>query len=89
MGMEWETTDMDPVKIMDGLSSQILSVLKAMSKAKTAEEKLTYSKTVKNLCDSLSGFFESMTGMVPFDEYDEDEEYDENEEDNDGNGIPF
>ena len=87
MGVGWGTVDMDPVKIMDGLSSQILSVLKAMSKAKTAEEKLTYSKTVKNLCDSLSGFFESMTGMVPFGEYDEDDdEYDEND---DEDGIPF
>ncbi len=88
MGMEKETADMDPVKIMDGLSSQILSVLKAMSKAKTAEEKLTHSKTVKNLCDSLSGFFESMTGMVPFDEYDEDEE-EEYDEDDDENVISF
>lgn len=87
MGVEWGTVNMDPVKIMDGLSSQILSVLKAMSKAKTAEEKLTYSKTVKNLCDSLSGLFESMTGMVPFGEYDEDDnEYDEND---DEDGIPF
>lgn len=77
---------MDPVKIMDEISSQILAALKAMSKAKTAEEKLTYSKTVKNLCDSLSGFFELMHGMVPYDEYDEDDGYDEND---DEDGIPF
>ncbi|MCK5130799.1 MAG: hypothetical protein KAR40_01440 [Candidatus Sabulitectum sp.] len=79
---------MDPVKIMDGLSSQILAALKAMSKAKTAEEKLTYSKTVKNLCDSLSGFFELMNGIIPFDEYDEGEE-EEYDEDDDENVIPF
>lgn len=77
---------MDPVKIMDELSSQILASLKAMSKVKTVEEKLTYSKTVKNLCDSLSGFFELMNGMVPYDEYYEDDEYDE---DDDEEGIPF
>ncbi len=72
---------MDPIKIVDELSSQILITLKMMSKAKTAEEKLVYSKTVKNLSDSLSVFFELIHEITLFDGYDEDHE--------DGEDIPF
>lgn len=72
---------MDPIKIVDELSSQILITLKTMSKAKKPEEKLIYSKTVKNLSDSLSVFFELIHEITSFDGYDEDDEDDE--------GIPF
>ncbi|MCD4707371.1 MAG: hypothetical protein K8S62_06510 [Candidatus Sabulitectum sp.] len=72
---------MDPIKIVDELSSQILATLKVMSKAKTPEERLTCSKTVKNLSDSISVFFELIQGISSFDGYDEDDEDEE--------GIPF
>ena len=79
---------MEPTIIMDKLSSQILDELKAMSKAKSPEDKLTSSKTVKNLCDSLAVFFDLMYGMFPDDE---DEPYCEaHDSDNDDkDGIPF
>ena len=80
--------NMEPTIIMDKLSSQILDELKAMSKARSPEDKLTSSKIVKNLCDSLSVFFDLMYGMFP-DEEDEPccEPYDSDNDDKDG--IPF
>ena len=63
---------MEATIIMDKLSSQILDELKAMSKAKSAEDKLTSSKTVKNLCDSLAVFFDLMYGMFPDDDDDDE-----------------
>jgi len=63
---------MDPEKIMNGISKEIFTALKAMAKAKTPEEKLTYSETVKNLCDSLGVFLDLLSNMEPYDD-DEDE----------------
>ena len=40
---------MDPEKIMDGLSKELNSALKAMSKTKDVDEKEAYSQIVKNL----------------------------------------
>jgi len=65
---------MDPEKIMTGILKEIDAALKAMGKAKTPEEKLTHSKTVKNLCESL-GVFLNLTGDMPYDD--------------DGEPIPF
>ncbi len=62
---------MDPDKIMNGISKEIFSALKAMEKAKTPEEKLVYSETVKNLCDSLGVFLDLLTSMTPYDDDDE------------------
>ncbi|HFD88082.1 MAG TPA: hypothetical protein ENJ35_10465 [Gammaproteobacteria bacterium] len=59
---------MDPEKIMIGVSKEIDATLKAMGKAKTAEEKLIYSETVKNLCDSLGVFLNLMSDMFPYDD---------------------
>ncbi len=58
---------MDPDKIMDGVSSELESAFKAMSKAKTPEEKLVYSKIVKNLCQSLGVFIDIISAVAPLD----------------------
>ena len=58
---------MDPDKIMTGLSKELEVALKAMSKAKTIEDKVAYSKVVKNLCESLGVFLELASSMMPFD----------------------
>jgi len=59
---------MDPEIIMIGISKEINVALKAMGEARTPEEKLTHSKTVKNLCDSLGIFLNLMSDMLPYDE---------------------
>ena len=71
---------MEPDKLMNGISKEILATLKAMEKAKTPEEKLIYSETVKNLCDSLGVFLDLLSDMALYEDEDED---DENE------SIPF
>ncbi len=62
---------MDPEKIMDGLSKELMSSLKAMSKAKDVNEKEVHSRIVKNLCESLGVFFDLANEMMPFD-FDDD-----------------
>lgn len=66
---------MDPENIMIGISNEVLSSLKDMGKAKTPEEKLTYSKTVKNLCESLEVFLNVMSDMELYED-DDDDDYD-------------
>ena len=61
---------MDPEKIMNGISKEIDVALKAMGKAKTPEEKLTHSETVKNLCESLGVFLKLISEMDPYDDAD-------------------
>jgi hypothetical protein len=63
---------MDPDKLIDKLSNELAVTLKAMAKAKSAEEKLQYSEIVKNLCESLGVFFGLISEMAPFG-FDEDE----------------
>jgi DNA-binding Xre family transcriptional regulator len=63
---------MNPETIITGLSKEIDVALKAMAKAKTPEEKLTHSKTVKNLCKSLGVFLSFMSDMMPYDDDDDD-----------------
>lgn len=53
--------------------------LKAMGKTKDVNEKEVYSRTVKNLCESLGVFFELLSDMMPFDAI----------EDIEGDDIPF
>ena len=67
---------MDPEKMMTGISNAILTSIKDMGKAKTPEEKLTQSKTIKNLCESLEVFLNLMSDMDLYDDddYDEDQE---------------
>lgn len=57
---------MDPDKIMNGLSNELNSALKAMAKAKDVNEKEVYSRIVKNLCESLGVFFNLASEMMPF-----------------------
>ncbi len=59
---------MDPEKIINGISKELQTALKDMAKAKTPEERLTYSEIVKNLCDSLGVFFGLMSEVVPYDD---------------------
>jgi hypothetical protein len=64
---------MDPEKLMDDLSKELSTTLKAMAKAKSAEEKLKYSEIVKNLCESLGVFLGVISEMAPYG-FDEDED---------------
>ena len=54
---------MEPDKLMEGISKEMSVALKAMGKAKTAEEKLMYSEIVKNLIESLGVFLGLMSEM--------------------------
>jgi hypothetical protein len=54
---------MEPDKLMEGISKEMSVALKAMGKAKTAEEKLMYSEIVKNLSESLGVFLGLMSEM--------------------------
>lgn len=67
---------MDTDKIMDGLSKELNSALKAMDKAKDANEKEVYSRIVKNLCESLGVFFNLASEMTLFDSDDDLEKED-------------
>ncbi|MDA8165751.1 MAG: hypothetical protein M0017_12060 [Desulfobacteraceae bacterium] len=65
---------MEPDRVMDGIFKELEAALKAMSKAKAAEEKAVYSQIVKNLCESLGVFLNvagDMMGMGDFDEIEE------------------
>ena len=64
---------MNPEKIMDGLSKELEDALKAMSKAKTVEEKTAYSQIVKNLSESLGVFLDLASNMMDYG-LDEDDE---------------
>jgi len=67
---------MDPDKIMNGLSNELNSALKAMTKAKDVNEKEAYSRIVKNLCESLGVFFNLASEMMPFNSDDDSESED-------------
>jgi hypothetical protein len=66
---------MNPEKIVEDLIKELNSALKAMSKAKTVEEKAVHSEIVKNLCKSLGVFLNLASNMMEngFDDLDEDE----------------
>ena len=64
---------METEMLMDGLTSEINSALKAMAKATTVEEKMAYSQIVKNLCDSLEVFLSLATDMMDYDQADFDD----------------
>ncbi len=66
---------MEPEKMMAGISKEIDATLKAMRKAKTAEERRMHSETLKNLCESLGVFLNLMSDMMLYDD--------------DGEPIPF
>lgn len=58
---------MEPEKIMENLFNELGAALKAISKAKTIEEKLAYSKVIKNLSESL-GVFMGFSDMMEDDD---------------------
>ena len=65
---------MDPEKLMDALSEELLETLKAMAGAKTIEEKRQYSEIVKNLSESLGVFLRIASDMMmdyDMDDYEE------------------
>lgn len=74
---------MEPDKIIDGLSKQLNSAMKAMSKTKDLDEKETYSRIIKNLCQSQGVFLKLASEMMSLD-FD-----DELDDDDDIEDIPF
>ena len=64
---------MEPDKIMDGISKEILTALKEMGKARTPEQKLTHSAVIKNLCESLAVFLDLASDMDLYDDDDDDD----------------
>lgn len=62
---------MEPDQLMEGISKELAAALKAMAKAKTAEEKLLHSSVVKNLSESLGVFLQLMSDMAMFNDDDE------------------
>jgi len=62
---------MDPDKMMDNLSKELSDAIKAMSRAKTIDEKVAYSHIVKNISESLGVFLNLASEMMALD-FDED-----------------
>ena len=54
-------------RLMDGLTSEIMTALQSMQKAKTVDEKVVYSQVVKNLCESLNVFLNLASDMMSYD----------------------
>jgi hypothetical protein len=65
---------METERLIDGLSSEIMTALQAMQKAKTVEEKMAYSQIVKNLCESLKVFLDLASEMMGYDTDDFDDD---------------
>ncbi len=63
---------MEPEKLMENLSNELAATLKALAKAKTAEEKVQLSIVVKNLSESLGIFLRMISDMMPFEDYEDD-----------------
>ena len=55
---------MDPDKIIDGLFKELGSALKALSTAKTVEDKVAFSLVIKNLSESVGIFLELASDMM-------------------------
>ncbi len=53
-------------QLMNDLNAEIEKTLKAMAKAKTPEERLTYSKTVKNLCQAMGVFLQAAADYMEY-----------------------
>ena len=67
---------MEPEKIIIGLTKELTSELKAMSKAKDVNEKEIHSRIVKNLCESLGVFFDLASEVMSLD-FDDDSDKDD------------
>jgi len=66
--------DFDPEVIMGNLSKELTGAIKAMTKAKTVEEKVAYSQIVKNMSESLGVFFSLASDMMGLEDFDDDED---------------
>ncbi len=77
---------MDPEKMIDGVFKEINATLKLMGKAKTPEDKLTYSKALKNLCESLNSIISMITSTMPSFM---DDDFDDDFDDENDFTIPF
>ena len=66
---------MNPEKLMDDLMKELDVALKAMSKAKTVEERVAHSQIVKNLSESLGVFLNAASNLMGsgLDDFYEDE----------------
>ncbi|MFZ5775432.1 MAG: hypothetical protein ACOY3Z_08125 [Thermodesulfobacteriota bacterium] len=62
---------MNPEKMMDIMTKELEIALKGLAKAKSVEDKVAYSKVVKNLSESL-GVFLGLAGDMMDMEFDED-----------------
>jgi len=65
----------NPEKLMDDLMKELDVALKAMSKAKTVEERVAHSQIVKNLSESLGVFLNAASNLMGsgLDDFYEDE----------------
>jgi len=66
---------MNPEKFMEDLMKELDVAIKAMSKAKTIEEKVAHSQIVKNLSDALGVFLNLASNMMEndLDDFDEND----------------
>jgi len=61
---------MEPEKLMESISKEIKSALRAMQKATLPEEKLKHSEIIKNLCDSQNVFLGLIAEMSAYEDDD-------------------
>ncbi|MFH2122570.1 MAG: hypothetical protein ABIJ50_03675 [Pseudomonadota bacterium] len=59
---------MDAEKLMENMSDELSAAIRAMTKAKTVEEKVAYSQVVKNLSEAMGVFLSLADSMM--DDYD-------------------
>ncbi len=62
--------DVDADKLMEGLTNELADAVQKMNKAKTVEEKLIYSKIIRNLTKSFSVFLDFANQMMEYEEED-------------------
>lgn len=62
---------MDSENLMEGISEEMATALKAMRNAKTPEERLIHSEIVKNLAESLGVFLTLVSDMGLYGDDDE------------------
>ncbi len=64
---------MNPEQIIENLMKELDVAIKAMSKAKTVDEKVAHSQIVKNLSESLGVFLNLVNDIMEDDEFDEND----------------
>ncbi len=72
----------EPAILFDGILSELETAVRAMQRAKSAEQKLHQSQIIRNLTESMASIGSLMEAMTPgtMESYD-DEEEDEDEDD--------